>query len=652
MPHIHLRLLLGLLLGQLALLSGCSGSLDRAAVVAPGGLQIPFPSRDVAWLTESVLSGDEWYQAGSGAQFDPNGVRLEALADEFQYAVYRFNVGTPAPAPQSATVTAEPVLYDDSGDPAELWLGRANFATGRWEVSGPYSADVDRKVEQTLPLSSDYISPNSNIFIFAAAFNGINATINEVKLSLDVGAGNPLAVIYCDTPRLQKPFFFFLEGGGSLPSPGQTITNYEWDYDGDGVFSELGNEADHEGNVNGSLQAADPPGERVIGLRVTDSGGGQSTATTRVYVLGALVVPIDGAEGVGKYCSLAVIGGKPMVSYYDDNTDSLKFAYSSTPEGRDPLDWTAVTVVSGGEAGYGTSLREIDGRPAIAYYIKSTGDLGYAINSAADASGSWTTVTVDAAGDCGNHLSLALIDGKPAVAYQLAGDDDLRYAYSSTVDGAGVADWTALTVDSVSRIVRTCSLAEVNGKPAIAYYDFTAGFLRYAYSSEPDGSSGWTSIIPEETLFTGNQCSLLMVEGKPAIAYAWSGQSYLAYAYSNTVDGAAVEDWDTANLIDDTTGVAVSTSLALINGRPAVAHLFGAGSADTDVRYTFTGEVGGHDPQQWATRVVQTGMSQSGASFWTSLAQVGSGPAIAYYDSTTFGGLRIAFFNPADLPTP
>ena len=197
-----------------------------------------------------------------------------------------------------------------------------------------------------------------------------------------------------------------------------------------------------------------------------------------------------------------------------------------------------VDVGNTGSAGQYTSQAIVDGKPAISYYDSS--DLKYAINSAADGSGAWSTVTVDSTGNVGLFTSLAVVDGKPAISYYDFTNLDLKYAYAGTVTGGAAGDWTKIAVDSTGDVGLFTSLAVVDGKPAISYYDSNNRDLKYAINSAADGSGAWSKVTVDGTGSVGTYSSLAVVNGKPSISYFNSTSGYVKYAYASTVNGAAV----------------------------------------------------------------------------------------------------------------
>jgi hypothetical protein len=80
--------------------------------------------------------------------------------------------------------------------------------------------------------------------------------------------------------------------------------------------------------------------------------------------------------GAGSWCSLAVIGGKPAVSYANDETFNLMYIRALDGGG---VEWGAPEIVdASGQVGGYTSLIELHGSPAISYWNFYEDDLMFA----------------------------------------------------------------------------------------------------------------------------------------------------------------------------------------------------------------------------------------------------------------------------------
>lgn len=283
-----------------------------------------------------------------------------------------------------------------------------------------------------------------------------------------------------------------------------------------------------------------------------------------------------GTMGTADSHALRIVAGNPAAVF--STGAGVMFARSSTADGSGA--WTVTVLSDGSNSAYSSaSLEIVAGHPAVAFY---KGDLTFARCSTADGSGAWTELTVDAQG-AAETVSLAIVNGKPAIAYRkqtsfVDGEaysyyiGDLRYARCATVDGLGA--WTTSNVESDTGSGYYASLTEVDGRPAISYYDAANYDLRYASNSAADGSGTWALTAVDATNLTGTYTSLLVVDGKPAIAYRYETSADLRYACNAAADGTGA--WTVTNVATaGTTGA--FASLAIVNGVPAIGYYYASG---------------------------------------------------------------------------
>lgn len=274
---------------------------------------------------------------------------------------------------------------------------------------------------------------------------------------------------------------------------------------------------------------------------------------------------VDGSPGgsAGTFDeSLAIISGRPAISYYHSG-DDLKFALGSDADGS---SFGLVTVDSTGDVGAKSSLAVVDGRPAISYLDRTNSDLLYV--RAADATGSsWPAhVVVDGTNVAGlldnGATSLSVVDGNPAIAY-VHGTDGIKFVRASSTDGS---TWSTspVTVAAVSTLgSQFLDLAVVNGNPAIAYWDDPD--LKFVRASDADGTS-WGAPVTVAS-GAGIGLSLAIVDGNPALSYH-SDDGGVDYARATDPDGAT---WGGAVTVDPAGGL--RTVLAVVGGQPAVGYL-------------------------------------------------------------------------------
>lgn len=181
------------------------------------------------------------------------------------------------------------------------------------------------------------------------------------------------------------------------------------------------------------------------------------------------------------------MAGNPAVAYYGCNDSDLKYARSATSSGAVFEDWTQRLSLEIGVGSEGISLAVIGGNPAISYYDGLNDDLKY-IRSATATGGSpgdWSTsLTLDTTGQVGWDSSLAEVYGAPAISYFDYSEGDLKFIQSGTSTGHAPQDWYSPTiVDRHDSVGRPTSLAVINGNPAICYQDAVNSSLKYAYYS-------------------------------------------------------------------------------------------------------------------------------------------------------------------------
>jgi len=311
----------------------------------------------------------------------------------------------------------------------------------------------------------------------------------------------------------------------------------------------------------------------------------------------------------------------------DYGEDAKDFTLVVEPSGS---EWHRFTVDdAGGQTGRYTSLAVVSGNPAISYADLWSGDddssyLKYVRATNAKGTSWGTPITIDSAAYLIGDTSLQLVNGNPAVSYSSLGDHaDLKYVRASNANGTS---WDApVMVDSVA----SCSggsLAVVNGRPAISYYDWD-GHLKYVRANDASGTS-WGSPVTVDVITgqpahdPGPTC-LAIVGGRPAISYYDWGNGDLKYVRANDASG---NSWGSAITLDSAGDVGRFTSLAIVNGSPAVSYL---DSTNYDLKYIRATDASG---SSWGTPVTAAGGPGS-PGFYNSLTVVNGYPAISYFNA-------------------
>ena len=341
-------------------------------------------------------------------------------------------------------------------------------------------------------------------------------------------------------------------------------------------------------------------------------------------------IRLDFEDVVGQYNSLAVINGKPAIAYYDSTNQDLKFVSAADASGNSGT-WGRIRLDSLGDVGQYTSLQEVNGEVAIAYYevinsffgirgyLKYIGTFGnlWSVPRVLDGNGS---------NDVGSHACLQIVNGNPAISYYDAGvNNNLKYMRCN--DATGMSWDAPINVDaSGSDAGRYTSLQVVSGNPAICYYDQSKFDLHYVRSTDPTGAT-WGSPLDFDAIgVTGEYISLQVVDGKPAMSYFdgmandYSENNYnLVYVRSEDSTGSR---WGLRTIIDSIGDVGKYTSMKIVDGSPAISYVDGNGR----VKYVRAIDAAG---VAWGTPVIIDSFGPIAGH--TSLQLVNGRPAIAYY---------------------
>jgi hypothetical protein len=174
--------------------------------------------------------------------------------------------------------------------------------------------------------------------------------------------------------------------------------------------------------------------------------------------------------------SAAIVGGRLAVAY-TTSTGQLVFRRTSNAAA---TAWGSRVVVNSEQfANFQPSLAVVDTRPAISYVNGS--ELRF-IRAVDTSGGQWPAESevLDSAASNSGQTSLAVVAGVPAVAYSRFPGAEREVWYTQASNASGTAWGDPSLVDSSNNVGESLDLQEVNGRPAIAYYDATAADLKYA----------------------------------------------------------------------------------------------------------------------------------------------------------------------------
>jgi hypothetical protein len=184
--------------------------------------------------------------------------------------------------------------------------------------------------------------------------------------------------------------------------------------------------------------------------------------------------------------SVALVDGNPAIAYDQHNADNLDPGDEADDEqlayvrAGDSLgaSWGAPVIVDpDARSGYFADLKVMGGVPVVAYYNFAAGELRF--TRASDAQGTdWEDPQVLDTGTRGATLSLQLIDGLPSIAHYDLDDGTLLYIRAN--DAAGLSWGSSVVLDDAGDTGRYPSMLELpGGGPGVLYQNFTSGQLQY-----------------------------------------------------------------------------------------------------------------------------------------------------------------------------
>lgn len=231
---------------------------------------------------------------------------------------------------------------------------------------------------------------------------------------------------------------------------------------------------------------------------------------------------------------------------------------------------TTLFGVNGGH--FGLSLKEVNGRPAMAHYNETNFELHYVRASNSNGTSWGSPITVDNDWRSGNNsIDMEIVNGNPAIVSDSPVGKDVRYTRATDANGTS---W-GTTVLAAENIATTyggtlyLDLEVINGNPAVAYIDGDNLDLYYVRANDANGTSWGSPVLVTSTGNVGSFLSMTMVDGRPAISYYDATNGDLEYVRANNSTGSS---WGTPIVVASTNDVGRFTSLAIVNGNPAIAY--------------------------------------------------------------------------------
>ncbi|MDQ3023386.1 MAG: PKD domain-containing protein [bacterium] len=195
----------------------------------------------------------------------------------------------------------------------------------------------------------------------AATWSNLNVSFNTglgIAASMAIISGNP-AVSYLDTSSGNR-LGYVRSDSADGSSWGFPITiNDPVNSDQDGTSNSLADVAGHPAIALKTFDGADGD---VWYVRAT-SPTGENASDWPSYVPAAA-----NAEDYGTSVSLAIVGGRPAVAFYDGTNDAIRYVRATTITGNSAAAWPASVSVDSLNVGLSCDLVDANGLPLIAFY--------------------------------------------------------------------------------------------------------------------------------------------------------------------------------------------------------------------------------------------------------------------------------------------
>ena len=544
---------------------------------------------------------------------------LSAPADGNAWALYSFGGIEPEDTPD------ELVIALAGSRPDVLWVGLSDYGAGAWQ----WQAVAPQTSVVTVSLTGLEQPVDAGVFhVLVVTYGGHEATLGWLRLEL---AGSPPP----------PPSHLVVDKG---PAPGQFTLSWVKPAGADSY------KVYRDDTVSVYADAWD-----VAEWTDTATDGEDHTYWLRSvnqHGAGALSQPAYGRQGPwqlqlidpdGRYStSLAVVDGKPVIAYVAEVVDLVnypypRFARAKTATPRGPDDWVISEWNEWGEAVNHTHIpwvADVDDKPAFTIDNRYYRALTQAPSSRQD----WEVHLFDAEADIPALAPLIEYNGAAHMVYIDYDRDVLRFARALSAAPSDGEDWNISTIDEFDIINPGGScLAEIDNLPAVSYGRRDGweepGDLCFAHATSPSpASSGdWQTHIvddipgyPAGAVETDLQS---LANGKPAISYIESyAPDYigLKFARSLVVSPTGTTDWVTHTVQADIADDGMSTSMRLVDGKPAICYFDGQG-----IKYAAAQVAEPSSSSDWVVETIFEGH----VDYYKCLRIIAGQPAVSYCSS-------------------
>lgn len=302
---------------------------------------------------------------------------------------------------------------------------------------------------------------------------------------------------------------------------------------------------------------------------------------------------VDGTGQTGRHPTIAVVDGRPAISYTNETDWDIWYAAAATAYPQQNQDWNLHQVTDlYFRAGHFSQMRLLADTPII-LHTYNTGNEPFKFlqtttsnpQNEADWLDSGIVEFYPPPGESdGGNGGLTVIDGKPAACYIQYPDtvDDYQhvvmYARALNSQPSGPDDWLATPIASGTYIGIMTYLTSHDGRPAMLWHnklaenEYELVYAR-ALTAEPTSEADWqvsTVALTGNTIYASD---LEFVEDHPAVLYLDTNRqddlhSQFRYLRASIPEPTGPADWRATELAYPEHYFEVA-DLAVVGGRPA-----------------------------------------------------------------------------------
>lgn len=297
--------------------------------------------------------------------------------------------------------------------------------------------------------------------------------------------------------------------------------------------------------------------------------------TWRIDSLGGewQTITLDEIDDTGRANSLAIIGGRLAISYYDDTPDDLAYTHARVGVPTEPGDWLTHAVDEGRFTGEGTTLAPLaNGHPAIAYAANRLLHFAPAMVPWPTDPNDWITHIVDPDANAAQALAFSVAAGRPVVIYQDWSRGVVKVALASQRVPQRTSDWRTYDLIAANAGGEKFSVALLGGNLVLALADRNRPGLVFAQAvrEEPVSAEDWR--IHQVTHSMDQETSMAVIDGRPALCFHRMEGDDLVFSIANVTEPETSTDWQ-VHVVDSIGSVGGYCTLVEWNGAPAIVYM-------------------------------------------------------------------------------